>query len=185
MTQTKKDRKEIEEIDRNLPPLPDRVVLRRVMPDDWRYGDVYGYTPKQMRMYGRRVWQAARAQQAEAEPVAKVVIPETGGNVGIAWRAVPLPDAPSMRGGELLHQAPPTPAPVVPEGYVLVPKEPSAEHVDSIATRYDHSFGLQPECIKENLRGIARQMYEECTGQGFYSIPASPQSGHQEANRER
>lgn len=42
-----------------LPPLPAKTLLRRVMPDDFRYGDVIGYTADQMREYARAVERAA------------------------------------------------------------------------------------------------------------------------------
>lgn len=35
----------------NKTTLPDPVVLRTVMPGDYRYGHVYGYTRKQMEAY--------------------------------------------------------------------------------------------------------------------------------------
>lgn len=43
-----------------LPPLPPKMVLRRVMPDDYRYGDVYGYTAGQMQAYALAAYQAGR-----------------------------------------------------------------------------------------------------------------------------
>lgn len=60
----------------------------------------------------------------------------------------------------------------VPDGYVVVPVEPTPEHIDSIAMRYRHDFGLLPEDQRDNLRRFARQLYEECTGQGFYKLAA-------------
>ena len=36
-----------------IPQIPKPVVLRRVMPDDYRYGDVFGYTTAQMLAYGK------------------------------------------------------------------------------------------------------------------------------------
>lgn len=60
----------------------------------------------------------------------------------------------------------------VPEGCVVVPVEPTPEHIDSIAMRYRHDFGLLPEDQRDNLRRFARQLYEECTGQGFYKLAA-------------
>jgi len=62
----------------------------------------------------------------------------------------------------------------VPEEYVVVAVEPTPGHIDSIAMRYRHDFGLLPEDQRDNLRRFARQMYEECTGQGFYKLPAAP-----------
>jgi hypothetical protein len=37
----------------SLPPLPKKKVIHRVMPDDYRYGDVMGYTAKQMIEYAK------------------------------------------------------------------------------------------------------------------------------------
>ena len=51
--------------------LPKRTLLRRVMPDDWRYGDVYGYTAAQMMAYAAE--QAAIALVAEREKFDKVL----------------------------------------------------------------------------------------------------------------
>ena len=42
-----------------LPPLPNKAKLYTAMPDDYRYGHVYGYTADQMREYARAVEQAA------------------------------------------------------------------------------------------------------------------------------
>jgi hypothetical protein len=36
-----------------LPPLPAAVLLCTVMPGDYRYGHVYGYTADQLREYGK------------------------------------------------------------------------------------------------------------------------------------
>lgn len=80
--------------------------------------------------------------------------------------------------GEPVPAAPPPPAaaeqPQPVGGWRLVPVEPTAEHIDSIAMRYSHDFGLLPENQQENLRAFARQMYEECSGQGFYRIAPPP-----------
>ena len=62
----------------------------------------------------------------------------------------------------------------VPEGYVVVPIDPSAAHLDSMAMRIRHDFGLLPEYLKARFRSDARQLYEECTGQGFYKLAAAP-----------
>ena len=37
-----------------IPTLPKKSLLRRFMPDDYRYGDVYGYTEAQMRDYANK-----------------------------------------------------------------------------------------------------------------------------------
>ena len=44
-----------------LESLPKPLLLRRVMPDDYRYGDVYGYTGKQTLAYAKRCVAAERA----------------------------------------------------------------------------------------------------------------------------
>ena len=48
-------------LDIRLEPLPKPLLLRRVMPDDYRYGDVYGYTGEQMLAYATRCIAAERA----------------------------------------------------------------------------------------------------------------------------
>lgn len=42
-----------------LPKLPNKAKLYTAMPDDYRYGHVYGYTADHMREYGRAVERAA------------------------------------------------------------------------------------------------------------------------------
>lgn len=71
--------------------------------------------------------------------------------------------------------ASPQPVPVVPDGYVMVPKVPSQAHLNSIAMRYRHDFYLLNDAQKDSALATARQMYEECSGQGFYTLPAAPQ----------
>lgn len=66
-------------------------------------------------------------------------------------------------------------SPVIPDGYVMVPKVPSQTHLNSIAMRYRHDFYLLNDAQKDNALATARQMYEECSGQGFYTLPAAPQ----------
>ncbi|CAM7761840.1 MULTISPECIES: hypothetical protein [Klebsiella pneumoniae complex] len=66
-------------------------------------------------------------------------------------------------------------SPVVPDGYVMVPKVPSQAHLNSIAMRYRHDFYLLNDAQKDSALATARQMYEECSGQGFYTLPAAPQ----------
>ena len=44
-----------------LEPLPKPLLLRRVMPDDYRYGDVYGYTGEQMLAHAKRCVAAERS----------------------------------------------------------------------------------------------------------------------------
>lgn len=64
---------------------------------------------------------------------------------------------------------------VAPPGYVMVPKVPSQTHLNSIAMRYRHDFYLLNDAQKDSALATARQMYEECSGQGFYTLPAGPQ----------
>jgi hypothetical protein len=52
--------------DITLPTTPNRTLLRRVMPNDYRYGDIYGYTVEQMRGYARAAVEADRARRGEA-----------------------------------------------------------------------------------------------------------------------
>lgn len=69
-----------------------------------------------------------------------------------------------------------------PEGWLLVPAVPSTEHLDSIAMRDRHDFGLLDEEQKDNLRRSASQLYEEATGQGSFKIPGvtAPQPAEQQ-----
>ena len=53
---------------------------------------------------------------------------------------------------------------------ITLPKTPAPEHIDSIAMRIHHGFGLLSREEKETLRRQALQMYEEVTGQGFYKL---------------
>lgn len=66
-------------------------------------------------------------------------------------------------------------SPVIPDGYVMVPKVASQAHLNSIAMRYRHDFYLLNDAQKDSALTTARQMYEECSGQGFYTLPAAPQ----------
>ncbi len=52
-------------------------------------------------------------------------------------------------------------------------KNPTPEHIDSIAMRLHHGFGLMAEPTKQGVRSTARQMHEESTLQGFYQPPAA------------
>ncbi|MBU4680398.1 hypothetical protein KC222_00020 [Cedecea davisae] len=62
----------------------------------------------------------------------------------------------------------------VPDGWVMVPKVPGQAHLNSIAMRYRHDFYLLNDAQKDSALAIARQMYEECSGQGFFAIAAAP-----------
>ncbi|HIE8861720.1 TPA: hypothetical protein ACXP3A_001726 [Klebsiella quasipneumoniae subsp. similipneumoniae] len=71
-------------------------------------------------------------------------------------------------------------SPVTTDGYVMVPKVPSQAHLNSIAMRYRHDFYLLNNAQKDSALATARQMYEECSGQGFYTLPAAPQEAQGE-----
>lgn len=91
---------------------------------------------------------------------------------GVTWS--PAPGA-TCHGIEYIRADLATPpAPI--EGWKLVPVEPTPEHIDSVALRYRHDFGLMESHERDNVRRFARQMYEECIGEGFYKI-AAPQPG--------
>ena len=51
--------------DDELPPLPNKEKLHTVLPDDYRYGHIYGYTADQMREYARAVERAAYERAAQ------------------------------------------------------------------------------------------------------------------------
>lgn len=51
--------------DSELPPLPNKAKLYTAMPDDYRYGHVYGYTADQMHAYARAAVNAALEQAAQ------------------------------------------------------------------------------------------------------------------------
>lgn len=48
-----------------LPPLPNKLKLHTVMPNDYRYGHVYGYTADQMHGYARAAVNDALALAAQ------------------------------------------------------------------------------------------------------------------------
>jgi len=50
-------------------PMPEPVILRTVMPDDYRYGHVYGFTRRQMEAYAdARVREVQQWQPIETAP---------------------------------------------------------------------------------------------------------------------
>ena len=57
------------------------------------------------------------------------------------------------------------------ETHVLVPREPSEDHLNSIAKRDRHDFGFLTEQQQSNLRSFAKQIYEESIGLGFFKLP--------------
>lgn len=100
-----------------------------------------------------------------------------------------LPKQPELLSiGELLHRleeqtgekwveesAQPVSEPYkLPDGYLLLPQVPTQAHLNSIAMRYRHDFYLLNDAQKRGALAVARQMYEECSGQGFYTVPAAP-----------
>lgn len=54
--------------------------------------------------------------------------------------------------------------------YILVPAIPSQEHLESIAMRLRHDFGILPDSTRRVLLEDARRVYEEVTGQGFFAL---------------
>lgn len=69
------------------------------------------------------------------------------------------------------ESTPPPPQQLEDIQTVTLPLEPSMEHLCSIAMRYRHDFGLMTGLARESVLGVARQMYEEVTGQGFFKLP--------------
>ncbi|KAA0473360.1 hypothetical protein [Klebsiella variicola] len=113
-------------------------------------------------------------RKADSEPVAEVVS-IYGDHEAFGEREIrPLIGIQQMPYGTKLYRHV-QPAPVVPDGYVMVPKVPSQAHLNSIAMRYRHDFYLLNDAQKDSALATARQMYEECSGQGFYTLPAAPQ----------
>ncbi|MFV8955263.1 hypothetical protein [Serratia fonticola] len=66
----------------------------------------------------------------------------------------------------------PVNSPALPDGWILIPAKASIAHLKSIACRYRHDFYLLDDNQKDSALSVARQMYEECSGQGFFTIPA-------------
>ena len=99
---------------------------------DYNYDDLNSF---EINM-ARDAWQARAGieaeRQARGEPVAKVKVQLTGGNAGIHWHAVAVNNydsLPLLREGTLLFTAPQPQQ--IPEGYKLVPKEPTEEMMRS------------------------------------------------------
>lgn len=55
-----------------LPPLPAKKILARIMPGDYRYGAVYGYTSYQLRKYGEACRSPSSAE-GRSDTAARVV----------------------------------------------------------------------------------------------------------------
>lgn len=70
--------------DIHLPDYPATSILMRVMPDDYRYGDVRGYTLQQLRDYARAAVLADRERRAQPAPGAEALLRQQRD----AWRAV-------------------------------------------------------------------------------------------------
>lgn len=75
---------------------------------------------------------------------------------------------------------------VVPDGFVLVPENPSEAHIESMCVRFDHSHNMKHswplqeseehfQARRRFNRSTVLQLYEEATGQGFYKLTASEQ----------
>jgi hypothetical protein len=62
-------------------------------------------------------------------------------------------------------------SPELPDGWILIPAKASLAHLKSIACRYRHDFYLLDDNQKDSALSVARQMYEEFSGQGFFTIP--------------
>ncbi|TXI25566.1 MAG: hypothetical protein E6Q67_00835 [Roseateles sp.] len=86
----------------------------------------------------------------------------------------------------------------MPSGLGMVPLEPSEEHLQSMAVRYDHGLGIPgyyddplyasiaPDGHAKRLEStkrIMRQLYEEAVGQGFHKLNLAPSSLHAEEGR--
>lgn len=61
-------------------------------------------------------------------------------------------------------------SPAVPEGYVLVPVEPTDGLLISMACRTRHDFGLLSRGMQESIMGSMKQIHEEVVGTGFYKL---------------
>ena len=83
----------------------------------------------------RDALQAKIKAMEKQEPVAQVGVHKTGGNAGIAWSARPLNEfdsLPPLCDGDKLYLAPGAqPTPIIPEGWKLVPIEPTPGMIDA------------------------------------------------------
>ena len=61
----------------------------------------------------------------------------------------------------------------VNSGWLRVPATPPDALLASMAMRYRHDFGLLDSATQEGLKTSMRQLYEEATGQGFFSMAAT------------
>lgn len=113
------------------------------------------------------LWDAQRRAGITDDQITQAMIDKLAVNKQRSW--------PEPKDGEPRLHIKGQPAPVVPDGYVMVPKVPSQTHLNSIAMRYRHDFYLLNDAQKDSALATARQMYEECSGQGFYTLPAGPQ----------
>ena len=103
------------------------------------------------------------------KPVAQVGVHKTGGNAGITWSARPLNEfdsLPLLRDGDRLYLAPGAqaqPAPSIPEGWKLVPIEPTEKMISEGSCA---SSLPGPHYISE---GCAQQCWK-------YMIAAAPEA---------
>lgn len=60
--------------------------------------------------------------------------------------------------------------------WLAVPRQPHPAHLESMAARYRHDFGLLDSEHRAAICGTMLQLYEEATGQGLYRIqrPSKP-----------
>lgn len=111
--------------------------------------------------------EALARRKASSEPVADVVAwnkPGEERKCDIRWRRFDVAPGP-------LFAAPQLQTVKVPDGWLLIPAKPSQAHLNSIAMRYRHDFYLLNDAQKDSALATARQMYEECSGMGFFTIP--------------
>ena len=107
----------------------------------------------------------ARIEEMERqEPVAQVGVHKTGGNAGIAWSARPLNEfdsLPPLCDGDKLYLNPGAqPAPIIPEGWKLVPIEPTPKMMRA-AQKADHDHGNHEEWLEydgEDVKRVYRAM---------------------------
>lgn len=130
-----------------------------VVPEEWTIADAVKFckeTGRQDAGAAMDAWNACRAAMLQTKSLTSIN---------------PAPDLVSLqkKAESIIGNYP-----GIPDGYVMVPKDPSQAHLNSIAMRYRHDFYLLNDAQKDSALATARQMYEECSGQGFYTLPAGP-----------
>ena len=164
-----------------------------VQPHDWDlvYGNYQCRACKQWKTTGSTEYCTPQpAQLSPVQPVACVwnyIGPDPMGHHikpvarmkhEMDWENPPYPA--SWEKAYLLYAPPPQPA----GDYVMVPRVPEPERIESMCHRYDHGHGIQGMVLDDELRQETdeefhrrqesnrrrmRQLYEEATGQGFYN----------------